>query len=46
MSKKDVIYVVDDSVFKVPDEIKNMTHEERMKLITELESEEMKEEKM
>lgn len=44
MAKKDVIYVVDDSIFQVPDEIKNMTHEERMKLITELESEEMKEE--
>lgn len=33
MAKKDVVYIVDDSIFQVSDEIKNMTHEERMKKI-------------
>lgn len=32
MAKK-VVYVVDDSEFQVSDEIKNMSHEERMRMI-------------
>lgn len=37
MLKKSVVYIVDDSYVQVPDEIKNMTHEERMRAIRELE---------
>lgn len=33
LAKKDVVYVVDDSIIQVSDEIKNMAHEERMKRI-------------
>lgn len=43
MSKKNVIYIVDDSYFHVSEEIKNMTHEERMQAIRELEEEGRKE---
>lgn len=37
MAKKGVVYIVDDSYFHVSDEVKNMTHEERMEAIRELE---------
>ena len=43
MAKKGVVYSVDDSIPQISDEIKNMTHEERMKLIRELEEEGRKE---
>lgn len=41
--EKEAVYIVDDSYFHVPDEIKNMTHEERMKAIRKLEEEGRKE---
>ncbi len=43
MAKKGVVYIVDDSYFHVSDEVKNMTHEERMEAIRELEEKGRKE---
>lgn len=37
------VYIIDDSYVQIPDEIKNMTHEERMRAIRELEEKGRKE---
>lgn len=39
MAEKNIVYIVDDTYFNVSDEIKNMTHEERMEAIRKLEEE-------